>query len=95
MGGWKKPLTGVFILPSKMKGRGHEPTRFAVVFHARLDRVLHLKYWVIGATVALFCSSPLLPKLVQQQFFRSSDRPRAACVASVVLPRQPTVQDTI
>ncbi len=48
------PLTGVFILPDKMKGHGHEPSRFARAFHAVLDRVLHLKYWVIGATVALF-----------------------------------------
>ena len=42
------PLTGVFILPDKMKGHGHEPSRFARAFHTVLDRVLHLKYWVIG-----------------------------------------------
>ena len=42
------PLTGVFILPDKMQGHGHEPSRFARAFHTALDRVLHLKYWVIG-----------------------------------------------
>src|ERR1700736_496154 len=43
------PLTGVFILPENMKGHGHAPSRFARAFHALLDRVLHLKYLVIGA----------------------------------------------
>ena len=32
------PLTGVFILPDKLKGHGHEPSRFARAFHAVLDR---------------------------------------------------------
>src|SRR6202047_3349718 len=42
------PLTGVFILPNriKMKGHGHEPSRFARAFHGMLDRVLRVKYWV-------------------------------------------------
>jgi hypothetical protein len=53
------PLTGVFILPDKMKGHGHEPSRFACAFHTLLDRVLHLKYWVIGATVGLFVAALL------------------------------------
>src|SRR6202022_2105845 len=36
------PLAGVFILPDKikMKGHGHEPSRFARAFHGMLDRVL-------------------------------------------------------
>ena len=29
------PLTGVFILPDKLKGHGHEPSRFARAFHTR------------------------------------------------------------
>lgn len=69
------PLIGVFILPDNMKGHGHEPTRFARAFHTMLDRVLHLKYWVIGATVALFVASLAGMQFVQQQFFPSSDRP--------------------
>src|ERR1700751_3292693 len=39
------PLTGVFILPDKMKSHAHEPSRFARAFHALLDRVLHQKHW--------------------------------------------------
>ena len=69
------PLTGVFILPNKMQRHGHEPSRFARAFHTALDRVLHLKYWVIGTTVALFVASLVGMQFVQQQFFPSSDRP--------------------
>ena len=69
------PLTGVFILPDKMRGHGREPSRFARVFHNVLDRVLRLKFWVIGATVALFFTALAGMQFVQQQFFPSSDRP--------------------
>src|SRR6202043_3726193 len=44
------PLTGVFILPDKLKGHGHEPTRFARAFHIALDRLLRKRYGVISAT---------------------------------------------
>ena len=37
------PLTGVFILPDKLKGHGHEPSRFARAFQGVLDRVLRIK----------------------------------------------------
>ena len=40
------PLTGVFILPDKLKGHGHEPSRFARAFQAVLDRVLRMNYAV-------------------------------------------------
>ena len=51
------PLTGVFILPDKLKGHGHEPSRFARAFQAVLDRVLRMKYAVIAATVGLFVAA--------------------------------------
>ena len=38
------PLTGVLILPDKLKGHGHEPSRFTRAFHGVLDRVLRMKY---------------------------------------------------
>ena len=86
------PLTGVFILPDKMKGHGHEPSRFARAFHAVLDRVLHLKYWVIGATVALFVAALAGMQFVQQQFFPSSDRPEL--LVDLTLPQGSSINAT-
>ena len=45
------PLTGVFILPDKLKSHGHEPSRFARVFQRRARSLLRVKYAVIAATV--------------------------------------------
>ena len=86
------PLTGVFILPDKMKGHGHEPSRFARAFHTVLDRVLHLKYWVIGATVALFVAALAGMQFVQQQFFPSSDRPEL--LVDLTLPQGSSINAT-
>ena len=86
------PLTGVFILPDKMKGHGHEPSRFARAFHTVLDRVLHLKYWVIGATVALFVAALVGMQFVQQQFFPSSDRPEL--LVDLTLPQGSSINAT-
>ena len=86
------PLTGVFILPDKMKGHGHEPSRFARAFHAVLDRVLHLRYWVIGATVALFVAALAGMQFVQQQFFPSSDRPEL--LVDLTLPQGSSINAT-
>ena len=86
------PLTGVFILPDKMKGHGHEPSRFARAFHAVLDRVLHLRYWVIGATVALFVTALAGMQFVQQQFFPSSDRPEL--LVDLTLPQGSSINAT-
>ena len=44
-------------------------------FHGLLDRVLRMKYLVIGTTVALFVAALVGMQFVQQQFFPSSDRP--------------------
>ena len=86
------PLTGIFILPDKMKGHGHEPSRFARAFHAMLDRVLHLRYWVIGATVALFVAALAGMQFVQQQFFPSSDRPEL--LVDLTLPQGSSINAT-
>ena len=79
------PLTGVFILPDKLKGHGHEPSRFARAFQAVLDRLLRMKYAVIAATVGLFVASLIGMQFVQQQFFPSSDRPEL--LVDVTLPQ--------
>lgn len=86
------PLTGVFILPDNMKGRGHQPSRFARMFHTVLDRVLHLKYWVIGATVALFIAALAGMQFVQQQFFPNSDRPEL--LVDLTLPQTSSINAT-
>jgi multidrug efflux pump subunit AcrB len=86
------PLVGVFILPDKMKGHGHEPSRFARAFHSVLDCVLHLRYWVIGATVALFVAALGGMQLVQQQFFPSSDRPEL--LVDLTLPQGSSINAT-
>jgi multidrug efflux pump subunit AcrB len=86
------PLTGVFILSDKVKGHGHEPSRFARLFHVVLDRVLHLKYWVIGTTVALFIAGLVGMQFVQQQFFPSSDRPEL--LVDLTLPQSSSIKAT-
>jgi multidrug efflux pump len=88
------PLAGVFILPDKikMKGHGHEPSRFARTFHGMLDRVLRVKYWVIGTTIALFVAGLVGMQFVQQQFFPNSDRPEL--LVDVTLPQGSSINAT-
>jgi multidrug efflux pump subunit AcrB len=86
------PLIGVYILPDRMKGHGHGPSRLARVFHNMLDRVLHLKYWVIGATIALFFAALAGMQFVQQQFFPSSDRPEL--LVDLTLPQGSSIEAT-
>ena len=69
------PLTGVFLLPDRLKAHGHEPSAMARLFMRMLDRVLRMRYAVIGGTVALFVAALVGMQFVQQQFFPSSDRP--------------------
>ena len=61
-------------------------------FHTVLDRVLHLKYWVIGATVALFVVALAGMQFVQQQFFPSSDRPEL--LVDLTLPQGSSINAT-
>ena len=57
-----------------------------------LDRVLHLKYWVIGTTVALFIGALVGMQFVQQQFFPSSDRPEL--LVDLTLPQGSSIKAT-
>jgi multidrug efflux pump subunit AcrB len=86
------PLTGVFILPDKLKGHGHEPSRFARAFHRLLDWVLRRRYAVIGATVALFVAALVGMQFVQQQFFPNSDRPEL--LVDLTLPQGSSINAT-
>jgi multidrug efflux pump subunit AcrB len=86
------PLTGVFILPDKLKGHSHGPSRFARAFHKLIDRVLRIRYAVIGVTVALFVAALVGLQFVQQQFFPSSDRPEL--LVDLTLPQGSSINAT-
>ena len=86
------PLTGVFILPDKLKGHDHGPSRFARAFQGVLDRVLRIKYWVIGTTAALFVAGLVGMQFVQQQFFPNSDRPEL--LVDLTLPQGSSINAT-
>lgn len=77
------PLTGVYILPDKMKAaHGHGgPTRFT----ALLDRLLRKKHLVLAGTAAAFILALVGMRFVQQQFFPASDRPEL--LINVTLPQ--------
>jgi multidrug efflux pump subunit AcrB len=86
------PLTGVFILSERRKSHGHEPSRFARLFQKVLDRALHIKYAVIGGTIALFVAALVGMQFVQQQFFPSSDRPEL--LVDLTLPQGSSIKAT-
>ncbi|MBV8321353.1 MAG: efflux RND transporter permease subunit, partial [Hyphomicrobiales bacterium] len=86
------PLVGVFILPDKLKGHSHGPSRFARAFHKLIDRVLRIRYAVIGVTVALFLAALVGMQFVQQQFFPSSDRPEL--LVDLTLPQGSSINAT-
>jgi multidrug efflux pump subunit AcrB len=86
------PLTGVFILPDRLKAHGHEPSAMARLFMRMLDRVLRKRYAVIGATAALFIAALGAMQFVQQQFFPSSDRPEL--LVDLTLPQGSSLHAT-
>jgi multidrug efflux pump subunit AcrB len=86
------PLTGIFILGHGVTGHSHGPSRLARAFHGLLDWVLHRKYPVIGATVALFLAALVGMQFVQQQFFPNSDRPEL--LVDLTLPQGSSINAT-
>ena len=86
------PLTGVFLLPDRLKAHGHEPSAMARLFMRMLDRVLRMRYAVIGGTVALFVAALIGMQFVQQQFFPSSDRPEL--LVDLTLPQGSSLNAT-
>lgn len=84
------PLTGVLILPDKMKSH-HVPggtTRFMRL----LDAALRARFLVLGATLGLFILSVVGMRYVQQQFFPASDRPEL--LINVTLPQNASLKAT-
>src|SRR5262249_18857727 len=87
------PLTGVFILPDKLKGHGkHGESGFSRWFHRNLDNALRNKGRVLAGTAALFLLSLVAMRFVQQQFFPSSDRPEL--LVNLTLPQNASLEAT-
>ncbi|CAN7514847.1 efflux RND transporter permease subunit [Mesorhizobium amorphae] len=87
------PLTGVAILPERLKGHGgHGSSRFSRGFRAMLDLAMRMKWLVLGGTAGLFALSVLAMGLVPQEFFPKSDRPEV--MVDLTLPRTASLQAT-
>jgi multidrug efflux pump subunit AcrB len=87
------PLTGVFILPEKLKAHGkHGTGAFSQWFHKHLDLTLRHSKVVIIASVALFCLALVGMRFVPQQFFPKSDRPEL--FVDLTLPQSSSLQAT-
>ncbi|MFK0692717.1 efflux RND transporter permease subunit [Mesorhizobium sp. IMUNJ 23033] len=87
------PLTGVAILPERLKGHGgHGTSRFSRGFRAMLDLAMRMKWVVLGGTAGLFALSVLAMGLVPQEFFPKSDRPEV--MVDLTLPRTASLQAT-
>lgn len=87
------PLTGVFILPDKIKGHdAHNPSRFSSWFHRTLDWALHRKFVVLAATGGIFALSLFGMGFIQQQFFPASDRPEL--LVNLTLPQNASLGAT-
>ncbi len=87
------PLTGVFILPEKLKGHGkHGGGTFSRWFHKQLDLALRHSKAVLAATAGIFVLSLVGMQFVQQQFFPKSDRPEL--LIDLTLPQSASLQAT-
>ena len=88
------PLTGVMILPEKLKGHGahHSPGTFSRWFNQMLDLSLRHNRLVIGVTVGLFVLSIFGLQFVPQQFFPKSDRPEL--LVDLTLPQSASLAAT-
>ncbi|MGD9786102.1 MAG: efflux RND transporter permease subunit [Hyphomicrobiaceae bacterium] len=84
------PLTGIYILPDKMKAHHHAPG--GSWFARFLEWALHMKWFVLAATAGLFVLSLFGMGFVQQQFFPASDR--AELLINVTLPQNASIDAT-
>jgi len=71
------PQFAAVLAPPPLDGHPHDPYQrpFYQRFRRLLDACLRRRWWVIGATAALFVLSLLLFRFVPQQFFPDSTRP--------------------
>ena len=87
------PLTGVFLLPDRIKGHGsHQPSRIARGFQVLLEAAMRAKWLVLSATAGLFALSVVAMGFVGQEFFPKSDRPEV--MVDLTLPRTASIKST-
>ncbi len=86
------PLLGVTLLPQNMKHHSAEPGRFRRAFHRVLRAAMRYRWVTIGLTVATFALSIFGMRLVEQQFFPSSDRPEL--LVDFNLPQNASIAET-
>jgi multidrug efflux pump subunit AcrB len=90
------PLTGVAILPEKLKSHGghggHGNSRFSRAFRSGLDLAMRAKWWVLSATAGMFALSVVAMGFVDQEFFPKSDRPEV--MVDLTLPRTASISAT-
>ena len=87
------PLTGVAVLPQRMKGHGaHGASRFGRWFRRVLGACLRARYLVLAATLGIFSLSIFGLRFVPQQFFPNSDRPEL--LVNLTLPQTASLHAT-
>ena len=87
------PLTGVILLPDRIKGHGgHHLSRIARGFQSLLETAMRAKWLVLSATAGLFVLSVVAMGFVGQEFFPKSDRPEV--MVDLTLPRTASIKST-
>lgn len=87
------PLTGVLILPGRMKGHGGEHRSWLMrLFRPALTWTLRFRYATIAFTAVLFVLSIVAMNYVQQGFFPSSDR--SELFVNLTLPQNASIRQT-
>jgi len=87
------PLTGIFILPSKMNEHGRNSTGFiSRLFAGTLSLAMRHALLTIVITISLFGASMVGLNYVQQEFFPASDRPEL--LVNLSLPQNASIHAT-
>jgi multidrug efflux pump len=87
------PLTGVFILPEKLKRHdAHGSSDFSLRFHRTLDLALRHNKTMLAGSFGLFVLSLVGMNFVPQQFFPKSDRPEL--FVDLTLPQTASLKAT-
>ncbi len=87
------PLTGVAILPARMKPHGrHDRGRAGRLFRRFLDRAMRHRILVLGSAAGMFLASIAGMGLVNQEFFPKSDRPEI--LVDLTLPQTSSINAT-
>jgi multidrug efflux pump subunit AcrB len=87
------PLTGVFLLPNKMKSHEHKKESVVSrVFGKLLAASMRHSFATIAVTVGLFGASIYGMNHVQQEFFPASDRPEL--LVNLSLPQNASIRAT-